>query len=756
MFAAPTISWIFPAGGRRGATVVAEVHGSGLKEVSGFYSSGMGVAAEVVPIPEPKKGDSKPQDFDSVRTLRITVAPDAPLGGQEIRVFDHTGLSNHKIFQVGQWAEAVETEPNDSLDGLKPMPVPVTVNGQIRNGSDQDAFQFSAKAGEQITCEVHSERLISSFDDSWLKGFLEILDASGKVLADNSGRFHWDPVIHFTAPNDGDYIARFRDLLWRGNPGAVYRLTIGPVPYADALFPPGGRRGSAVQAALIGSNLGQQPTQKITLTTDDPAGRQEVRFPAPNGLTNALVFQASDGPELLEREPNDRDPLAQPVSPTATLNGIIQRPKDRDAFRFHANAHQRLVFEIYAYRAGSPLDSYLTLRDSKGQILDENDDSRDRDSLMERTFKEAGDFYIEVRDADERGGADYTYRLRVGSPVPDFRLAATPDRVAVPAGGAARIDVKISREWDFNEAVALSVEGLPPGWRASSPVIPKGGDHAFLTVESPTTTGPGGAVPSRLRIVGTAHLDGRTLRRTAMAEETYNLQGTAYQRQVIGPISVATDPTAALVQPEAAEVALTAGGQAALRVKIVRAPGEKGTVTLSLGELPDGVKAEPVVLNADQDEGVFTVVAPEEASGAERDVLVTATIKSADGKESAAISRAVSLHLSETPGFTLTVEPGEVALGPGKSAELKVKATRRGGFDGPITLQVAGLPEGVTASAAEVKASEGEAKVTLKAQEKLPADSAGKATDIRVEGIGTIAGEKRTRRTGAVKLAVGK
>ena len=46
------------------------------------------------------------------------------------------------------------------------------------------------------------------------------------------------------------------------------------------------------------------------------------------------------------------------------------------------------------------------------------------------TFKEAGDYLIEVRDVMYRGGADFVYRLRIG----DFPCATTPIPMAAKRG----------------------------------------------------------------------------------------------------------------------------------------------------------------------------------------------------------------------------------------------------------------------------------------------------------------------------------
>ena len=113
------------------------------------------------------------------------------------------------------------------------MTLPVTVNGRIQEGSDVDAVTFHALPTETVVCEIHALRILGEINDSWLKGYMEIRDASGATLAESEGTsddyYRWDPLIFFTAPKEGDYTVYYRDLNWRGAPSAVYRLTVGVV-----------------------------------------------------------------------------------------------------------------------------------------------------------------------------------------------------------------------------------------------------------------------------------------------------------------------------------------------------------------------------------------------------------------------------------------------------------------------------------------------------------------------------------------------
>src|SRR5207249_1321265 len=153
----------------------------------------------------------------------------------------------------------------------------------------------------------------------------------------------------------------------------------------------------------------------IAIPADAPPGTRDERLRTPAGWSNALPFQVGDLPEVREREPNDDWQQAMPVTPPVTINGRMDQPGDRDSFRFKVAKGQRLVLEVRSNRAEMPMDPFLRLRDAKGGVVEENDDERDRDSRIERTFNDDGEYIAQVRDLDDRGGQSYVYRLTIAA-----------------------------------------------------------------------------------------------------------------------------------------------------------------------------------------------------------------------------------------------------------------------------------------------------------------------------------------------------
>lgn len=542
-FAEPILQWIFPIGGQRGTTLQVEIHGRGLEKIAGVFFTGQGIRAKVLPPALDPQGKPRPENSE-VRWLELSIGPSAPLGIQHLRVYDATGVSNPKFFYVGQWPETFEKEPNDDLETAHKITLPVTINGQISQNTDIDCFRFKAQKGQELALETYAQRLISNMGDSWLKGFLEVLNSRGKVLAFNEGRFHWDCALHFKAPEDGEYIVRFRDLQYRGSPSASYRLTLGQIPHSLAVYPAGGKRGTKVKVEFIGINLGAHPTTFIEIPedTEEPF---PIRLETPGGITNEVLFTPGDLPETLEAEPNNTPQQAQSVSPPLTINGRIQEAGDKDLYRFHGEKDQHLIFQVIAWNISSPLDSFITLYNSQGKPIAENDDAREKDSLLDIRLPEAGDYLLEIRDLDERGGPDFVYRLMITPPPADFKLFAAPDRLKLPSKGTASLEVRVQREWGFNGEVQVRVEGLPLGITATPSVIPEGQERTTITLTCTPSFDSPAPISFYAKVIGEATIGGRKVVHTARSQETYNIQGTAFTRELIGPIVVVGEVSSA-------------------------------------------------------------------------------------------------------------------------------------------------------------------------------------------------------------------
>src|SRR5262249_54714832 len=146
-----------------------------------------------------------------------------PLGRQEIRATAPRGHSNPVVFDVSDFPDFSETEPNDALDKANTVSVPVVINGRIGAAKDVDRFKFKAAADGKIVCKAIASRFGSQLD-----ALLALEDAKGAVLQQNDDAAGADSRIEFDAKKDTEYVVAIRDLTGRGGDKFAYRLAIRP------------------------------------------------------------------------------------------------------------------------------------------------------------------------------------------------------------------------------------------------------------------------------------------------------------------------------------------------------------------------------------------------------------------------------------------------------------------------------------------------------------------------------------------------
>jgi hypothetical protein len=621
----PVLTWIYPSGGQRGTSFEVALSGTGVAPDT-VLITGTGVTA-------------KPLDAKDANNARIsvTIAPDAEPGERELRVVNSGGVSNRYRFQVGELPEVAEKEPNSEKSAPQQIAsLPVLINGQILEG-DRDYFRFHAKAGESLVCAVQARTLLPFIADAvpgWFDPILAIYDSKGRQLqyADDF-RFKPDPVLFFLSPADGDYTLELRDVIYRGRADFVYRLTIGSVPFVTDIFPLGGRRDSDVTLELRGVNL---PAQTLNLHIPADAPR------AMRLTSNALPFWPSDLPAVgatARHSPTQAQRVTAPVA----IDGRIETPGVSDYYVFAAKQNERLVMEVQGRRLESPIDSILTLYNSKQAVLAENDDWTDAlesmtaqqvDSHLVYTFPAAGDYVLRVRDVQGKGGPEYAYRLTIAPLRPDFTLRITPDNPRLGQGGTAAITVSSVRRDEFTGDIELAVEDLPAGYIASKAVISAGQNEGRFTITAPPDAPLGVLSP---RVTGTALIGkDKAVRRAESAEAMMQ----AFASTHILP----TKQLFMAVTPPAAFTLLTAiaPGQIldvkpeteiTVTIKVRRKEGVKAAVTILPLRLANGaLTTKTVQVPADQDEAVVTIAASKDARpGMRQDLIVSAVMRSGAG-----------------------------------------------------------------------------------------------------------------------------
>jgi hypothetical protein len=511
----------------------------------------MGEIKQKLANPKNRNRDN-PQLAEDVR-LRVVVAADAEPGQRELRLKTASGLSNPRVFHVGQLPEYVEKEPNNkAADTTVLSALPLIINGQIMPG-DVDCFRFEARKGQQLVVAAGARQLIPYLADGvpgWFQATLTLYDPNGNELAyDDDYRFGPDPVLYCEIPRDGEYALEIKDAIYRGREDFVYRIVVGELPFVTSIFPLGGRVGEQTTVKLTGWNL---PAYELTLDgKDKEPGVIPVSVRKGDMVSNSVPFAWDTLPECLEKEPNNEQTGAQPLTLPIIVNGRIDQPDDCDVFRFEGRAGDEIVAEVHARRLDSPLDSVLKLtpapilpsrqpgsQSGSGPVhagqektqankigagqLAFNDDHEDKgagltthhaDSLLRTALPADGTYYLHISDAQHKGGEVYGYRLRISPPRPDFELRVVPSTINARAGATVPITVYALRKDGFSGEIALALKDAPSGFALSGGRVPADKDQVNLSLKTPPTSTK---EPVSLCLEGRAVIEGREIVRQAV------------------------------------------------------------------------------------------------------------------------------------------------------------------------------------------------------------------------------------------------
>ncbi len=568
---------VFPPGGARGKTTDVVIRGSDLDGTHSLHFSHPGISATQVMNP--------PGQFEKAPTpqrdrFRVAVADGVPPGLYELRAVGKYGISNPRVFVVGDLEEVIEKEPNDARDKTQAVQLDSTVSGSVSRATDVDTYKVSLKKGQRIIVDCWAERI-----DSRLDAALVLFDAAGLELDRNHRSHRNDALIDFTAPADGDYLVQVYDFLYRGSSEYFYRLSFRTGPYIDFVSPPVGRPGTRSEFKVYGRNLpGGKPAPgvtvegkqlevlsvRISLPSEEDARDLrlaslvepptsgldgfEYRLRHSSGLSNPSLITFSKERVILEEEPNDRAASAQKITVPCEFVGQFNPRLDEDWVEFEASKGDVYWIEVISERLGLPTDPQLLVqhvkRDSSGKETSRElkfvDDTSENiggidyntasdDPRYQLSVPETGTYRVSVRDlfGDTQGDPRHLYRLAIRRAEPDFRLVALPrpPRVdknrnnnkpnvwtpLIRRGGTERIELMAFRRDGFADPIDITVDGLPSGVHWRAAKIGRGQNSTTLVL-SAAEDAPAWA--GLIRIVGRATSNGRQLVRQARPATT--------------------------------------------------------------------------------------------------------------------------------------------------------------------------------------------------------------------------------------------
>jgi hypothetical protein len=574
----PMVTHTTPVAIQRGKTT--EVTVDGKMNFYGAYKilfEGTGLTAEVVAGPAGKANPPQKPQVASVK-LKITAAPDAPLGVREFRVASALGISSLGQLVVVDDPVIMESGINNTRDKANPITVPCVVCGRIEAVEDVDYFKFHAEAGQTVTFEVFGARLQDKIHDlqKHVDPMLTLYDGEGRELAANDDFYFADPMLSYKFTRAGDYFIQVRDSKYEGDPRWVYALLVTNRPYASHVFPMAGNPGQTISVEPVGSAKAMQ--DKVMLRVPDKLGVCQVQLDINSQQTNPVAFVVSPLPQVVEQEPNDTPEQATRVTIPCGINGRIGTRRDLDHFVFKATKGKAIRFEVKARRFGtvlqSSLDSFLDVMTPKGQVLGSNDDTFGKDAALVFTPPADGDYVLRIRDLNSKGGDTFVYYIEADWAVPDFTVRCDPDKAMIGPGTSTTWFVQVTRANGFAGPVTIEVQGLPKGVTVDPLTIPPAMTQGALVL---TAAADAQLDAANVQVVGSAMVklpDGKeekVVRPVAAIQEIYNPGGGRARFDVNLQTVAVTEPSDILkVEVSQQKVVLKPGQEVRIDVTIQR------------------------------------------------------------------------------------------------------------------------------------------------------------------------------------------
>lgn len=685
--AKPSFTRINPPGFQRGQEIEVLLQGDRLKDAQEILYFEPGVSTKSIVAEDDKKVK-----------VTLNVAPDCRLGQHGMRLRTATGLSDVVLFYVGALPEIEEKEPNSDFKEPQVVEMGTTVNGIIQN-EDVDYFVIEAKKGQRITAELTGLRLGLTFFDP----YIAILNEQRFELAksDDEPLLFQDCLCSLLAPEDGKYIIQVRESSYGGNGNCAYRLSVGSFPRPKGIYPTGGKPGEEIEVTWIGDPSGTQ-TAKVRLPEKEgefmyyPEDQYGIA-PSPNRLF------VSSLPGVVEKEPNNDRKEATPMQGPGVASGVIEEKGDYDCFAFPAKKGQEFDVRVYAREE---LRSYLdpvvdVYQQSNGKRLGGNDDTGGNiDSYVRVKAEEDTDLVVRVRDHLGSGSPLNIYRVEVTQRTPSL-VVEIPEverykarTMSVPQDNYMAVLLTARRE-NFGGELIFDFKDLPEGIEVITFPMAENTNKLPVLMRAKPDAQPNGklvdvvAKPTNEAI----KVEGHVLQRTMLVRGQNNRDVWGHDSDRMSVAVVEKVPyKLEIVQPK---VPVVRDGSMKLKVKATRAEGFEEEIRLRLLDDPPGIGASRSIKI--------------EKGQTEAEIPVTANGGAAIGVHKICVLGTSGLSEVASPFADLEVADrvvdfafNQAACEQGQETQIIVGLTAKRDFPGEATVQLLGMPSGVTTEPVKV------------------------------------------------------
>ncbi|MBT5715339.1 MAG: peptidase, partial [Opitutae bacterium] len=627
--AEPIITNVLPRGGQVGSDLKVTISGNRLQgtEEIFFYGDGISVL------------DINATNDKSVKA-KFRISKETELGQHELRLRTKSGISTLKTFWVGPYPNLHEEEPNTSFEEAQRITINHTINGVVKN-EDVDYFEFNATKNQRISLEIEAIRLSGPLFDP----YIAILDSNRFEVAtsDDTDLLLQDSTLSTIIPQTGKYFIEVRESSYRGGNNFYYRLHVGTFPRPLIAFPAGGEVGKILTVNFMGDPSG--PIKKnIQLPNKE---NLEFRYrveqngsiaPSPNAI------RVCNFPSILEKEPNDSFKTATTTTLSLPLafDGIIEKEKDVDYFKFYAKKGQKFNIHAHAQSISSPLDPVLNLYDDKGKSIKGSDDANNgRDSLITITIPQDGNYTLRVKDHLYAGGDRFVYRLesqpfspKVEASIPMFGNRDTQTRQMIPIarGNKTATALNLSRK-NFSGELEVIAENLPTGVTMRVPKAPSNFNSVPVVFEASKDA----PLSQKLVHLKVRHTDPE---KKISGEFKHNIalvygppNNRTYYESTLNKLSVGVTekiPFSIILHPPSTPI--VRGGSINLQVEAIRDANFTAPITLRIQTRPPGIGAKGTVSIAkDKSTAYYSLTANSGTSLGDWDIAVQGEANNGNG-----------------------------------------------------------------------------------------------------------------------------
>jgi hypothetical protein len=570
-------------------------------------------------------------------------------------------------------------------------------------------------------------------------------------------------AVYFNEPGVSGRILRVKELpdlpdIRLGSNGTPSSIDLGPLPPRN------------------------QVTVEVEVAPEAEIGPVSFRLLTPLGTSpeGRFLIEPYYG-EAPDQEPaNDTADGAFETFLPAVLTGTISKPGDVDYYKIHATAGQELSFLNGAMLIGSSLQPVVAILDSDLNVVREYGDNGGREQAMfAHRFEKAGVYYVRVSDYQHSGRASHFYRIVAG----EFPLVESAYPLGVRKGAATNVAV-----WGHRVPAKMKVEGKAAADSEDTVALrPEHAFNQVRLAlgEEPEIESQGGpisvpvAINGRIAAPGAENLyrfqarKGEALVLEVNARrlgsdldsfvEVLDAKGSPIERAVARPVwetnvTLRDHDSAGRGIRIAAWSALQAGdyvmiGGEILRVEALPLSPDNDTVfegfagqriaffdttaeahandtaVYKVQMYPPGTKLSPNGLpvarlyyrNDDGGPGYGADSLLHFTAPADGEYIVRIRDAESGGGESYAYRLSVR---RPRPDFRLAVTPRNPNVPRGGAIPVTVTAQRLDGFDGPIEIELAGLPAGLHASHGVIRPGQVSTTLALAADADAKLDSA--------------------------------